>query len=143
MSTLTEHFEDESEGDESHKDHIEFVESREDSTIAFQTPKQSLHFVSLFIHLLVVLPRINTAFLRRRYRLHSHFHCLLAVRIAFIRSIHQQRNSCQTTSSPPARRAHSPATARTSLLGDHWQQPYESWYSSLRWIFRWTAGRFF
>ena len=42
-----------------------------------------------------------------------------------------------------ARRAHFPATARTSLPCDHLKQPYEFLYSSLHETFRWIAGRFF
>ena len=98
MSALTEHFKDESECDESHKYHIQFVESGKHSTIPFQSPKQPFHFVALFIQLSVVFPRIKTALLRRHYRIHSHFHCLLSVRIAFIRPVHQQRNFGRLTS---------------------------------------------
>ena len=38
------------------------------------------------------------ALLGRNYRFHSHFHCLLPVRLAFIRPIHQQRNFGRLTS---------------------------------------------
>ena len=51
----------------SHKDRIQFVKAGEDSAIAFQSPKQSLHFIALFIQLFVVFPRGFPALLWRNY----------------------------------------------------------------------------
>ena len=79
---------DKGEVDKKHKDNIQFVEACKDSTKSFQLSKQSLYFVSLFIHFLVVLPRPQPIAFRWYNGLHPQIDYQLSGLIAFVGLVH-------------------------------------------------------
>ncbi len=86
---LMEHIAEEGECDEPDEYKVLVVLAGEGSgPRACPAPDRPLGWVAFFIQFLVIFPRIKTALLWRHYWIHSHFHCLLSVLVAFIRSLH-------------------------------------------------------
>ena len=83
--------------DKEDKQDIKLVKSSKDSSEAFQAPEQSLNLIALFIHLLIVLPGIQTIAFGWNNRCHSKIKNPLARLIAFVGSVHNHLNAFQTT----------------------------------------------
>jgi hypothetical protein len=54
--TQTERFEDKSKVDKGDKHAVELIEARKDTAKAFKPAEKPLNFITLFVHLLVVVP---------------------------------------------------------------------------------------
>ncbi|KHK59082.1 hypothetical protein PI86_10910 [Burkholderia sp. A9] len=67
-----------------------FVEAREDATKALQSTGQPLDFVATFVHLPVVLPRLDAHAQRRNDRDEAEIQRELSGFLAFVRLVHQQ-----------------------------------------------------
>ena len=62
---------DKGEVDKKHKHHVEFIESREDSTITFQSSEKPLYLISLLVHLPIIFPCKNPVCFGRYHRNHA------------------------------------------------------------------------
>ena len=90
MFTLLESVDDKSEIDEGDKHDIQFVESREDATEAFESSEQSLHFVSTFVHFPIVFPWLKAIAFWRDNGDEAQLKSELSRLVALIRLVHQQ-----------------------------------------------------
>ena len=118
--TLTQRINDECEDDESEKDHVELLETREDAAESLQSTKQSLDFVAPLVHLAVVLPGFDPRTQRRHHWLIPQRQCQLAGLVALVRAVHDQRQDYRAADQGdsaacvlPGRRGPVPARART------------------------------
>ena len=85
-------FNDQGEMDKSQEHYVEFLESREDATKAFESAKQSFDFVTPSVHGAIVIPRSDSILLWRNDRNKAKVKCQLSCVVAFVRTIHQQVN---------------------------------------------------
>jgi hypothetical protein len=84
--------------DKGKEHHIEFLETGEDASEAFEPTKQSFDLVAAAVHGAVVLPSVNAVLLRRNNRNEAEVEGQLPGVLAFVGSVHQQMNR-------PSRRA--------------------------------------
>lgn len=68
MLTLSEGLDGQSEGEESEKNDVEFIEAGEDAAEAFESAEEPLHLVALAVHGLVVPPGLQAGAFGRNHR---------------------------------------------------------------------------
>jgi len=88
--TLTQAFDDQGKVDKSQEHHVEFFESGEDATKAFQAAEQSLDFVAAPVHGAVIFPGSDTVLLGRHDRDEAEVQGQLPSFVALVGTIHEQ-----------------------------------------------------
>jgi hypothetical protein len=86
--TLSDSFDDESEGEEGEENAIQFLEAGEDTAVAFEAAEEALDFIALLVEGSVIAPGINTIAFGRDHRDHIQSEHELTGFIAFISAIH-------------------------------------------------------
>ena len=150
MLTLSEGFDDQGEGEKAEEEDIEFFEAGEDAAEALEPPEEPLDLIALAVHGFVVLPGLKAIAFGRNYRNKAEIQRQLTGFVVFVGVVHDAGAAVRAAAQcRPAVRAllpHrrlGPAKARRLWPFAHSRQPYESWWSIRRGIFRWPGGRFF
>lgn len=81
---------DEGEGDESEEEGIKFVETGEDTPLAFESSEQPFYLVAFLVQLLVVLPGVPSGAQRGHHRHISQVQRELPGFVALVGPVHHQ-----------------------------------------------------
>jgi hypothetical protein len=145
--TQPKRFDDQHKVDESNEHDVELLKSTEYPSKPFKSTKQSFNLVATFVHFSVVLPRLKPVCLGGTTADSmpiGESHCLLTRDPSTNELVHRWELALmQLAFDLLPRRALDQVRVRTLWPFLHLRQPYESWLSIPRGIYRWTEDRFF